>query len=139
MVINTVVLIIIKQKQQIMNKRDLWIYRVVTGLLTALAAMSATMYVVQYDMVSETFLKLGFPVFVIYPLATAKILGLVAIWTKKSKMLKEWAYAGFAFDFVLAVGAHLAISDGEFAPALVALVLLAVSYVYDRKLYTTYA
>ena len=84
-------------------------------------------------MVSDTFGKLGFPTYIIYPLAIAKILGLVAIWTKKSETLKEWAYAGFFFNFLLAATAHININDGEFAPALVAMVLLFVSYFFEKK------
>ena len=85
-------------------------------------------------MVSETFLRLGYPTHIIYPLAVAKILGLVAIWTKKSETLKEWAFAGFFFDFVLAALAHINVNDGEYAPALVALILVLVSYFFDKKL-----
>ena len=118
-----------------MNKRDLWIYRISTGLLTALMLMGATMYFVQYDMVSDTFTKLGYPTYIIYPLATAKLLGLVTIWTRKSETLKEWAYAGFFFDLLLAASAHISINDGEYAPALVGMVLVLVSYTYSRKLY----
>lgn len=121
-----------------MKKKDLLIYRITTGLLTVLMLFSASMYFAQNEMVSETFLKLGFPTFVIYPLAIAKILGLVAIWTNKSSMLKEWAYAGFVFNLLLAAGAHIAINDGEYAPALLGLVLVAVSYLYNRKLFKTY-
>lgn len=122
-----------------MKNRDLLIYRITTGLVSLLMAFSATMYFVQNEMVSETFLKLGFPTFIIYPLAIAKILGLIAIWTNKSKMLKEWAYAGFVFDLLLATGSHLVAQDGEFAPSLVALILLSVSYYYHRKLFKPYA
>ena len=118
-----------------MKKRDLWIYRISTGLLTGLMLMSASMYFAQYEMVSEIFTLLGFPTFIIYPLAVAKILGLVAIWFKKSKTLTEWAYAGFVFDFILAISAHVSVQDGEYAGAAVALVLVLVSYFYDQKLY----
>mgnify|MGYP000374424620 CR=1 FL=1 len=110
------------------------IYLASTGLLTALMLMSAGMYIFSHDMVSETFANLGFPTYIIYPLAIAKVLGIIAIWTNQSKSLKEWAYAGFFFDFVLAFTAHIAISDGEFAPALVALILLFVSYFTWKKL-----
>ncbi len=122
-----------------MKKTDLLIYRISTGLFTLLMLFSAGMYFVQNDMVSETFLKLGFPTFIIYPLAIAKILGLIAIWTNKSAMLKEWAYAGFVFDLLLAITAHLAISDGEHYGAIVGLILVGVSYFYNRKLFNTYA
>lgn len=118
-----------------MNKRDLIIYRVATGLLSLIMLGGAGMYFMDYEMVSETFTKLGFPTYIIYPLAIAKILGIIAIWTKKSNTLKEWAYAGFLFDFILASSAHLNIQDGEHLPAMVAAVLLLVSYFYDQKLY----
>lgn len=118
-----------------MEKRNLLIYWIATGLLSALMLMSASMYFFNYEMVSQTFLKLGFPVYIIYPLAFAKILGVLAILLKKSKFLKEWAYAGFFFDFVLALSAHWVINDGEFVPAFVAIVLLIISYRYDKKVF----
>ncbi|TNE51056.1 MAG: DoxX family protein [Deltaproteobacteria bacterium] len=87
-----------------------------------------------YAFVAKTFTKLGYPTYIIYPLAVVKILGLIAIWTKKSQRLKEWAYAGFFFDLVLAISAHIAVQDGEFAPAVVALVLLLTSYFSEQYL-----
>lgn len=118
-----------------MKKSDLWIYRIATGLLTVMMVFSASMYFIQHQMVEEMFQSLGFPVFIIYPLAIAKILGLVAIWTRKSEMLKEWAYAGFVFELMLAVGAHINAQDGEFAGALIGLVLVVVSYFFQKRLY----
>ncbi len=110
------------------------VYLVSTSLLSALMLMSAGMYFFNHEMVAETFTNLSYPTYIIYPLAIAKILGLVAIWTKKSNTLKEWAYAGFFFDFVLAFAAHISVNDGEYAPALVAIVLLLVSYNFEKKL-----
>lgn len=118
-----------------MERRDRIIYWVATGLLTVLMLMSISMYFLKYQMVSESFNKLGFPTFVVYPSAIAKLLGIIAILSKKSNFLKEWAYAGFFFDFSLAFGAHVAARDGEFGMALIALVLLLVSRIYDEKLY----
>ena len=85
-------------------------------------------------MVAETFTTLGYPTYIIYPLAIAKILGLIAIWTRKSNTLKEWAYAGFFFDLVLAASAHIHVKDGEYAPAIVAIFLLIVSYRCEKNL-----
>jgi spore maturation protein SpmB len=117
-----------------MNKRDLIIYWVVTGLLTLEVAMSAGMYFFKHEMVKEVMTGLGFPTYIIYPLAIAKLLGITAILTKKSELLKEWAYAGFTFVFLLATSAHINANDGEFAAPAIALVILWVSYVYGRKL-----
>lgn len=110
------------------------IYKISTGLLTAMMLMSAGMYFFNHAAISQTFTNLGYPAYIIYPLAIAKILGLVAIWTNQSRSLKEWAYAGFFFDFVLALSAHLMVGDGEFAPALVAIILLFTSYFSWKKL-----
>jgi len=118
-----------------MEKWNKIIYWLSTGLLSLMMLMSASMYVIQYEMVSETFVRLGYPVFIIYPLAIAKVLGILAILSRKSKFLKEWAYAGFFFDFTLASSAHLYVGDGEFVPALVAILLLIVSYQFDKKVF----
>lgn len=116
------------------NKRNRIIYLVSTGLLTLLMGVgSAGNYIFNHQMVSEIFQELGYPTYIIYPLAIAKILGLIAIWTKKSQVLKEWAYAGFFFDLVLGVGAHIMADDGGYAPALVGILLLFVSYFSEKK------
>ena len=115
-----------------LNKK---IYLTSTVLLSLLIVMGATMYFVNYDEVSKVFLRLGYPVHIVYPLAVVKILGLIAIWCKKSQTLKEFAYAGFIFDFILAIGAHLSVNDGEFIAALVALILVVTSYVTEKKVY----
>ncbi len=119
------------------NNRDKIVYWASTGLITVLMLFSAGMYFINYEMVSEVFTSLGYPTYIIYPLAIAKILGLIAIWTKKSQVLKEWAYAGFFFDLVLAGLAHINADDGGFVPALVGLVLLLVSYFSEKKQHTT--
>ena len=111
------------------------IYWISTGFVCALMLFSATMYFIANDMVQETFTTLGFPTYIIYPLAIAKILAVVAILTKKSQTLKEWAYAGLFYDFLLAFSGHIMAQDGEFAGAAVAMVALCVSYAYDRKLF----
>ncbi|MGZ2370739.1 DoxX family protein [Ancylomarina sp. YFZ004] len=116
-----------------MEKKNKIIYWMATGLLSAMMLMSASMYIFNYEMVGQTFASLGFPIYIIYPLAIAKILGVIAILSRKSKFLKEWAYAGFFFDFVLALSAHWVANDGEFVSAFVAILLLMVSYRYDAK------
>ena len=111
------------------------VYFVATGLLTLLMLFSAGMYIFNNAEVAKIFTLLGYPTYVIYPLAIAKLLGLVAIWSNYSKSLKEWAYAGFFFDFVLALAAHLAVNDGDGIGAVLALVFLAGSYIAGKKLY----
>ncbi|MFK7776214.1 MAG: DoxX family protein [Saprospiraceae bacterium] len=115
-------------------KSQKYIYWASTGLFTVMMLFSAGMYIFNHAEIVQAFEKLGHPSYIVYPLAIAKLLGLVAIWTKLSKTLTEWAYAGFFFNAVLAFFAHYMIGDGEFAPALVAIILVLTSYYFYKKL-----
>jgi hypothetical protein len=115
-----------------MKKRNEIIYLVATVLLSANMLLSAGMYVFKNEMVVEMFTALSYPPYIIYPLAIAKILGLIAIWSNKSRTLKEWAYAGFVFELLLAISAHVNVGDGGSAGAVIALVLALVSYSFYR-------
>jgi len=115
-------------------KRDRIIYYGSTGLLTLLMLFSAGMYIFNNEAVQEMFTNFGYPTYIIYPLAIAKLLGVFAIWNPKFNTLKEWAYAGFFFDFVLAFFAHKMINDGEEIGAIMALVLVLVSYIFSKRI-----
>jgi len=115
-------------------KRDKIVYYGSTGLLTLLMLFSAGMYIFNNEAVQEMFTNFGYPTYIIYPLAVAKLLGVFAIWNPKFDTLKEWAYAGFFFDFVLAFFAHKMINDGEEMGAIMALVLLTVSYLFSKRI-----
>ncbi|MBD3869138.1 MAG: DoxX family protein [Acidobacteria bacterium] len=115
--------------------RDKAIYWAATGLLSVMMLGSAGMYLFNNGQVTELFLALGYPAYLVIPLAILKILGVIAILSKQSKILKDLAYAGFMYDFLLAASAHINAGDGEFIPALAALFLLGASFFYDRKLH----
>jgi hypothetical protein len=108
---------------------------IVTALLSLMMIAASIMYLVNYEETAKIFSRLGYPAYLIYPLAIAKILGVAAIVTKKSKTLKEMAYAGFFYDFLLALAAHIYAGESFFFVPLAALLLLIVSYLTDRKLY----
>lgn len=105
-----------------------------TAILALMFLSSGIMYFVQYDAIAEEFTKLGFPTFIMYPLAIAKILGAIAILVRKVKVLQYLAYAGIFYDILLAFGAHFSINDGEQWGTLVPLVICIVSYVFARKM-----
>ncbi|MFZ9982813.1 MAG: DoxX family protein [Cyclobacteriaceae bacterium] len=80
---------------------------------------------------------LGYPEYFGDTLVVFKVLGvLILIIPQIPKRVKEWAYAGFGFDFVFAA-ISLLIVDGitfEIIVPIVALGILAVSYVYYHKI-----
>lgn len=115
-------------------KKNQIIYYSSTGLLTLLMLFSAGMYFFNHAEVTKMFETFGYPAYIIYPYAIAKLLGIVAIWFVKNKNVKEWAYAGFFFAFILAFFAHVMIKDGEQMGAVIALLLLITSYFFNKKI-----
>lgn len=111
------------------------IYWIATVLLCALFIMGAMMYIFNYPRAEGFFISLGFPTWLIYPLAGLKIIGPIIILIRKSIFLKELAYAGFIFDAVLALFAHLKVGDGEYMFAILAITFTTISWVYDRKVF----
>lgn len=119
-------------------KKNKIIYWTATSLLCVVFTFSSMMYLFKYPMISFFFKNLGFPIWLIYPLAIAKILGMITILTKKSNFLKELAYAGFLFDTLLALSAHLMVNDGGYLTAVIAIIAISVSWIYDRKVFGSY-
>ena len=104
-----------------------------TALLTAIMCFSAYNYFFNNEMIRGFYEAMGYPTYLIYPMAIAKILGLVAVWGNFSKWLKEWAYAGFFFNSILAFFAHLMIGDGQQTGAVLAFVFVLTSYFTGKK------
>lgn len=115
-------------------KRDRIIFYASTGLLSLLMLFSVSMYLFKHDDVSTMFKSFGYPTYIIYPYAIAKLLGLFALWYPNFKSIKEWAYAGFFFAFILAFFAHYMIGDGEQMGAIIAFVLLIISYIFNKRI-----
>jgi DoxX-like family len=112
------------------------IYWTATAFFCGIMLFSATMYFTKYEMVKGFFVALGYPIYLIYPLATVKILGVITIISKKSQVLKEWAYAGFFFDGILAATAHFYANDGGHVMASVVVLMLIISRIFDEKVFT---
>ena len=116
-------------------KVKLIIYWVATGLLSAQMLFSAYMYFTNNDYVNGAFQTFGYPSYLIYPLAILKLLGIVAILSKISVALKEAAYVGYLFNFSMAFTAHITAGDGQHMGAVIALILLMISYAFDKMIY----
>ena len=86
--------------------------------------------------VAAAFAHLGFPDYFRVGLSWAKFAGVLVLLAPVPSRLKEWAYAGFAFDLASAVIAHFAVGDGPEAWAWPAGtgVLWALSYFCWRRL-----
>ena len=107
------------------------IYYISTITLFSLLILTGILYFVYYSVLEDYFIKYGFPTYLIYPLGVAKILGSVVILYHKNSFLRELAYAGFFFNFVLAFFAHLMVNEFDPFPT-ISMVLLLTSY-YTQK------
>jgi L-lactate permease len=67
--------------------------------------------------------------------AVAKILGVIAILQPMFKTIKEWAYAGFAFNFISAFVSRAIVGDGvpDLIPPLIMLAVLFFTYFLWKK------
>ena len=85
--------------------------------------------------VAAAFTHLGFPGYFRVELSLAKLLGVVLLLAPVPARLKEWAYAGFAFDIGSALIAHFSVGDGPQAWGWAAGtgVLGALSYFFWRR------
>lgn len=110
-------------------------YWIVTGLFCLMMLAGAAMEIFSFHQSVKFLYQLGFPDFIAYVLPVTKILGVIAIATRKFKALTEWAYAGFFFDFVLAALAHYFSGVPSPIAAIVALVFLMTSYALGKKVY----
>jgi hypothetical protein len=114
-----------------------WIVTVAFCLQMAFTAYAE----LRLPQVAEAFTHLGFPSYFRVELSWAKVVGVVLLLAPVPARLKEWAYAGFAFDLVSAIIAHLSVGDGPEAWGWAAgtAVLWVLSYVLWRRVQATAA
>jgi len=117
-----------------MDKQRLF-YWISTGIMCAIFLFSACMYFCKFEIISGFYQLLGFPIWMIYPLAGLKILGVIAILTKASPLLKEWAYAGFFFDSLAAFSAHQVAGDGGSLMAAIAILAIIASRYFETHVF----
>lgn len=91
----------------------------------------------QSEMAKEGIRHLGYPEYFGNALVVFKILGVLAlIIPQVPGRIKEWAYAGFAFDFIFASISHFAVDGIDFQGffPLIVLAILIISYVTYHKI-----
>ncbi|NBP64019.1 MAG: DoxX family protein [Bacteroidetes bacterium] len=120
-------------------KKNNIIYWISTGLIALIEGVMPAL-TSQSELAKEGIRHLGYPEYFGNVLVIFKILGvLTLVLPIIPKRVKEWAYAGFAFDFLFASISH-GIVDGiggqTFFPMIV-FGFLIVSYIYYHKINNT--
>jgi uncharacterized membrane protein YphA (DoxX/SURF4 family) len=112
------------------------IYWIITGIFAAFLTFGSIFNVLSVPQAVELIVnKLGFPPFMVPFVGVMKILGCIAILVPGFPRIKEWAYAGLAYDLGGAVIAHIAIGApfGEWAGLFLPITFLAASYLLYHK------
>ncbi|HET8860321.1 DoxX family protein [Marivirga sp.] len=115
------------------DKIIFWTATIIIALLEGVLPVLTS----QTELAKEGIRHLGYPEYFGTALVVFKILGVLAlIIPQVPKRVKEWAYAGFGFNFIFAAISH-GVVDGvnvqTFFP-LVIFGILAISYIYHHKL-----
>jgi DoxX-like family len=95
----------------------------------------------QTELAKEGIAHLGYPAYFGVMLVVFKVLGTLAlIITQVPARVKEWAYAGFAIDFIAASVSHTAVEGfgGESIFPLVVFGILIASYLTYHKVWNPY-
>lgn len=108
-----------------MNARNIGYW--ITTILIALAFVSGgCAYLARAEQPAEGIAALGYPPYLLTMLGIWKLLGGIAIVVPRLPRVKEWAYAGIAFNLIGAAFSHAAVGD-PIGKTIVPLVLLAIA------------
>jgi hypothetical protein len=113
-----------------MSKKYNIVYWISTGFIFLFEGVMPAL-TSQTEMAKEGIRHLGYPDYFGVALTVFKVIGtLILILPQAKGRIKEWAYAGFTFDFLFATISYIAVDGfGAFAIfPLIILLVLAVSY-----------
>lgn len=118
-----------------MNPKTLNIlYRIITILFTAAILMDAMGGLVMAKGGIEAFNQLGYPVYLLRFFGVLKILGVIAILVPGFPRIREWAFAGFAFNFMGALYSWAAVGNGtNVVFPIIMLGILALVYFLGKR------
>ncbi len=110
-------------------------YWISTVLFALVFATTSFLYLTHSQIITTKLQGLGYPLYVLDILGTAKILGVIALLVPRFPRLKEWAYAGFTFDLIGAFWSHSAVQGWEKAvPIVVPFTVGLISYLTYHRL-----
>ncbi len=114
-------------------------YWICTVLIVLSQGASGVMDLLGAAPVLDGVTALGYPAFILNILGPWKLAGAIVLAIPGKALWKEWAYAGFVFDFTGAAASHIMHGDGPdlFMAPIIILGILIGSYVLrpaDRRL-----
>ncbi|MCC2683777.1 MAG: DoxX-like family protein [Paenibacillaceae bacterium] len=111
-----------------------WTITILFSLAMIFPAISAVLG--EEETVKFITVHFGYPAYFVFYSGIVKLLGIAAILIPVHPRVKEWAYAGLAFDLISVIYSSIAVGDSVIGswPMLIYFLLLAGSYVYYHKM-----
>ena len=114
------------------NRAQKIMYWAATAYMLLLMMWSVVTYHLMHDLIVGFFSNFGYPAYLVYPLAYLKLIGAIVIVTNRYANLKEWVYASYYINMILALVAHV-VAQNFFWHAALGLVLVPVSYIFSNR------
>jgi uncharacterized membrane protein YphA (DoxX/SURF4 family) len=110
-----------------------WIFTALLSVSLLLSSIPALMGVP--DAVHLITNHLGYPSYFVFYVGLVKLIGVAAILVPGFPRIKEWAYAGLAFDLISVVYSSISVGDpaSKWMPMSIYFILLVGSYVFYHK------
>ncbi|WP_231424634.1 MULTISPECIES: DoxX family protein [Pedobacter] len=110
-------------------------YWVATIIFALMMLMDGFGGITQQEAGKEVFKHLGYPMYLLQICGLAKILGAIAILQNQFKVIKEWANAGFAINFIGAFASRAFVGDEIIllVPPIVMLAIMFIPYFLWKK------
>ncbi|RPE05731.1 DoxX family protein [Chitinophaga lutea] len=110
-------------------------YWIATGIFALLMIADGIAGVTRQQAGIDAMGMLGYPVYFLSIVGGAKLLGAVAILQNRFRLIKEWAYAGFTFNFLAASVSWAFAGFGAFETTfpLIILGIMCVPYFFWKK------
>jgi uncharacterized membrane protein YphA (DoxX/SURF4 family) len=118
-----------------MKKLNTW-YWIATIIFALMMIADGFGGITQQEAGKEVLKHLGYPMYLLIIVGIAKLLGAVSILQNKFTVIKEWAYAGFAINFIGAFASRAFVGDGIplLIPPIIALAIMFIPYILWKKL-----
>lgn len=114
------------------TKSEKVLYWSATGYMLLLMTMSVVSYHINHDRMAMMFVAFGYPAYLVYPLAYLKLIGIIVVITNRYNNLKDWVYATYYINMILAFVVHV-VAENFYWHAVLGLICVPISYIYSNK------
>jgi len=114
------------------TKSEKVLYWSATGYMLLLMMMSVVSYHINHDGMAMMFVAFGYPAYLVYPLAYLKLIGIIVVITNRYNNLKDWVYATYYINMILAFVVHV-VAENFYWHAVLGLICVPISYIYSNK------